>query len=71
MTEGVDHSLRPTGTWSFGRGWYNGGLVDQIRGNIDNVRFSDVALTTNQLIPEPATIARLGLGGLMLRRRRK
>jgi hypothetical protein len=71
MAEGVDHSLRPTGTWTFGRGWFNGGFVDHISGNLDNIRFSDVALTTSQLIPEPATLALLALGTLMLRRRRK
>ena len=71
MAEGGDHSLRPTGNWTFGRGWWNGGFVDHIDGNIDNVRLSDEALTTDQLIPEPTTLALLGLGGLMLRRRRK
>ncbi|MHC4559483.1 MAG: LamG-like jellyroll fold domain-containing protein [Planctomycetota bacterium] len=71
MDAGVDHSLQPTGTWTFGRGWFNDAFVDHISGNLDNIRFSDVALTTDQLIPEPATLVLLGLGSLMLRRRRK
>jgi len=51
MDAGIDHSLRPTGNWTFGRGWWNGGFVDHIDGNMDNIRFSDEALTTDQLIP--------------------
>lgn len=51
MDAGIDHSLLPTGNWTFGRGWYNGNFVDHIDGNMDNIRFSDEALTTDQLIP--------------------
>jgi hypothetical protein len=59
--------------WTFGRGWYNGGFVDGIDGRIDEVRFSDTALTPAQFIvvPEPSTllIGSLGLFGLLRRRR--
>lgn len=51
MTPGVDHSIKPTGTWTFGRGWFNNNFADHIDGNMDNIRFSDEALTTDQLIP--------------------
>ena len=37
-------------TWTFGRGWYNGGFVDHIDGRMDNIRFSDVALPASDLI---------------------
>ncbi len=37
--------------WTFGRGWYNGGFVDHIDGKMDNIRFSDVALDSGDLIP--------------------
>jgi hypothetical protein len=57
MDAGIDHSLRPTGNWTFGRGWYNGNFVDHIDGNMDNIRFSDEALTMDQFLPEPATSA--------------
>jgi hypothetical protein len=42
--------------------------VDHIDGNLDNIRFSDVALTPAQFIqvPEPSALALLGLGGLAL-----
>lgn len=45
-----------------------GGLVDHFDGNLDNIRFSDVALTPAQFIqvPEPSALALLGLGGLAL-----
>ncbi|HOK95940.1 MAG TPA: immunoglobulin domain-containing protein [Anaerohalosphaeraceae bacterium] len=36
--------------WTFGRGWYNGGNVDFVIGNIDDVRFSDAALTPDQFL---------------------
>jgi len=50
MDGGVDHSLQPTGTWTFGRGWFDGNFVDHISGNLDNIRFSDLALTTDQFL---------------------
>lgn len=42
--------------WTFGRGWYNGALVDRINGMMDNVRFSDVALTPAQFIQFPTNV---------------
>lgn len=38
-------------TWTFGRGWYNGGQVDKIDGSMDNIRFSNAALAAGDLIP--------------------
>ncbi len=39
-------------------------------GWIDELRISDTALTTNELLPEPATISMLLLGSIMLKRKR-
>jgi hypothetical protein len=36
--------------WTFGRAWYGGNNVDHIDGFMDDIRFSDVALTPAQLI---------------------
>ncbi len=53
----AENALATSGVWTFGRGWYNGNLVDQIDGYIDNVRFSDKALAKNELLfYEPVTI---------------
>lgn len=60
------------GNWSVGRGLYAGGHGDRAWGYIDEVRISDSALTVDQfLVPEPATLALLGLGALTGLRRRK
>ncbi len=69
----ADNALAFTNyTWTFGRGWYNGGFVDHINGYMDNIRISDTVLAPEELIavPEPATVGLLTLGGLLLRRRR-
>ncbi|MCJ7516139.1 MAG: PEP-CTERM sorting domain-containing protein [Dehalococcoidia bacterium] len=61
------------GTWTVGRGLWNGGHTDRFFGNIDEVRISDAALNPSQFlcVPEPATMVLLGLGSLALIRRRK
>lgn len=75
---GGDNALASTGgVWTFGRGWYNGAFGDHITGNLDNIRFSNAALTPEEfmIIPEPGTYALLGglgaLGFVLLRRRRE
>lgn len=72
-----DNSLRATGNWTCGRGWWNGNFVDHITGNLDNIRFSDVALSPSELliVPEPSRMLLLGFAGLasvyMMRRRNR
>lgn len=57
--------------WTFGRGWYNTWFVDHINGYMDDIRLSDTALTPGEfLIPEPATLVLVGLGSLVLGRKR-
>ncbi len=50
LTPGIDHSLLPTGNWTFGRGWFGGNFVDHIAGNLDDIRFSNVPLTPDQFL---------------------
>lgn len=65
------------GNFSVGRGLYAGGHGDRAYGYIDEVRLTDGALSTSDLlyvVPEPtsAALALMGLGGLVaaIRRRR-
>ncbi len=57
--------LSTTFDWAFFRDYWGGGS-DPTVGTMDNVRFSDTALTAGELmpvIPEPATIGLVGLAG--------
>ncbi len=61
-------------TWSIGRGMYVNNPTDWINGFVDEVRISDSALATSDLlfaVPEPGSLPLFGLAGLALRRRRR
>jgi hypothetical protein len=38
------------GVWTFGRGWWNGNNTDNMAGYMDDVRFSEAALTPSQFL---------------------
>lgn len=64
------------GVWTVGRGLYNGAHGDRAYGVIDEVRISNTALSAgqllaNQAIPEPASLALVGLSSLGLLARRR
>ncbi|WP_442485640.1 LamG-like jellyroll fold domain-containing protein [Aeoliella sp. SH292] len=47
----ANNALRPSAAgWTFGRGWYNGGFVDHVDGIMDNIKFSDTALTPAEFV---------------------
>ena len=53
---GANNALASSGAnWTFGRGWYDGKHVDHIEGCMDNVRFSDEALTPDQFVASKKT----------------
>jgi hypothetical protein len=58
------------GEWSVGRGLYGGGHTDRGYGFIDEVRISNSALASSQLlmasVPEPASVALLAMVSLAL-----
>ena len=61
-------------TWSVGRGMYANNPGDFFDGQIDEIRISDVALATTDLlavVPEPSALGLLGVAGLLALRRRR
>ena len=74
-TFNIDHDeIMTIGAAAKENGDYLGEIGHWFAGELDDVRFYDEALSAGAIastIPEPATLALLGLGGLLLRRRRR
>ena len=72
--QGVALGVLNSGTWTVGRGMWDGNPADFFNGQIDEVRISDTALAPSDFIaiPEPATLGLFGLfgGGVLWIRRR-
>lgn len=45
------------GLWTFGRGWYDGRFVDHVHGCIDDIRFTEGALSPSRFLHAPAAVA--------------
>ena len=45
------------GLWTFGRGWYDGRFVDHVHGCIDDVRFTEGALSPSRFLHAPSPVA--------------
>lgn len=49
-TENDNSLATPEKAWTFGRGWHNNNQVDQISGNLDDVRFTGRALQPQEFL---------------------
>jgi hypothetical protein len=45
------------GLWTFGRGWYDGRFVDHVQGCIDDIRFTEGALSPANFLHAPVAVA--------------
>ena len=45
------------GIWTFGRGWYDGRMVDHVQGCIDDIRFTEGALPPSRFLHAPVALA--------------
>lgn len=55
---GANNALPASGfNWTFGRGWFAGKYVDNIEGNLDDIRFTSRALAPAEFLHAPADAA--------------
>lgn len=73
VTPDADPLYETDSSWAIGRGMYDNGPADWFDGIIDEVRLSNTALDPSEflfVVPEPASLILLGLGSLLVLRRR-